>query len=210
MVHLRAFVESFPPELQASALLALSQLMAVDAAYCNANIALLFTLLYKRCVCVCVCVCVFRAVDSGRCQRLLLLSAQSPAPVPPALTGPAVPPLHHATQHAHLWGQHNTTQHNTTQTLRTQTRQAGACARARQHGGGAGRPCFALPQRAGTLDGLHVRAPVRCVCILCVQVVGVPVAIVWWHAPCCACALVLQSTVRVAAINTPPQTRRRL
>lgn len=51
LVHLRAFVApSFPAGLQASALLALTQLMAVDARFCNDNIALLFTLLYKRCV----------------------------------------------------------------------------------------------------------------------------------------------------------------
>jgi hypothetical protein len=48
MAHLRAFVEAFPPSLQAAALLALTQLMAVDAAFCNDNVALLFTLLYKR------------------------------------------------------------------------------------------------------------------------------------------------------------------
>lgn len=47
MVHLRAFI-TYPPQLQASALLALTQLMAVDGGYCADNVALLFTLLHKR------------------------------------------------------------------------------------------------------------------------------------------------------------------
>jgi hypothetical protein len=35
--------------LQAAALLALTQLMAVDGAFCSDNVAVLFTLLHKRC-----------------------------------------------------------------------------------------------------------------------------------------------------------------
>ena len=47
MVHLRAFV-TYPQELQSCALLALTQLMAVDGGYCSDNVAVLFTLLHKR------------------------------------------------------------------------------------------------------------------------------------------------------------------
>lgn len=47
MVHLRAFI-TYPEELQAAALLALTQLMAADGAYCSDNVAVLFTLLHKR------------------------------------------------------------------------------------------------------------------------------------------------------------------
>jgi len=48
LVHLRSFI-TFDLQLQAAALLALTQLMAVDGAYCSDNVALLFTLLHKRC-----------------------------------------------------------------------------------------------------------------------------------------------------------------
>lgn len=51
MVHLRAFI-TFPQQLQASALLALTQLMAADGAVCADNVAVLFTLLHKRYVCL--------------------------------------------------------------------------------------------------------------------------------------------------------------
>lgn len=47
MVHLRAFI-TYPQELQSAALLALTQLMAVDGEYCAENVAVLFTLLHKR------------------------------------------------------------------------------------------------------------------------------------------------------------------
>lgn len=47
MAHLRAFI-TYPQELQSAALLALTQLMAVDREFCAANVALLFTLLHKR------------------------------------------------------------------------------------------------------------------------------------------------------------------
>jgi hypothetical protein len=47
MVHLRAFID-YPQELQASAVLALTQLMAVDGEYCSDNVQVLFTLLHKR------------------------------------------------------------------------------------------------------------------------------------------------------------------
>lgn len=47
MVHLRAFIE-YPQELQASAVLTLTQLMAVDGEYCSDNVQVLFTLLHKR------------------------------------------------------------------------------------------------------------------------------------------------------------------
>jgi hypothetical protein len=52
MVHLKAFI-TYPQELQASALLALTQLMAVDGTYCSDNVAVLFTLLHKRWVLQC-------------------------------------------------------------------------------------------------------------------------------------------------------------
>lgn len=39
---------SAPQELQASSLLALTQLMAVDGQFCNDNVALLFTLLVEK------------------------------------------------------------------------------------------------------------------------------------------------------------------
>jgi hypothetical protein len=47
LVHLRAFID-YPQQLQASAVLALTQLMAVDGEYCSVNVQVLFTLLHKR------------------------------------------------------------------------------------------------------------------------------------------------------------------
>ena len=46
--RVRSSVRSQDEELQAAALLALTQLMAVDVSFCDANLQLIFTLLHYR------------------------------------------------------------------------------------------------------------------------------------------------------------------
>ena len=49
MCHNRALLGSGDGQLRSSALLALTKLMVVDPAFCEANLQLLFTLLQSRC-----------------------------------------------------------------------------------------------------------------------------------------------------------------